>query len=484
LSTGKSRLALRIFAEPCSCTERAERGERLLVESGSVRPVRQLNQKAAKRSARSAHLNHHCAGEHMNFTISVNKATPATTPNSTLPETADLRLGGTQQDALDLAKDLAAAYQTLASDSAQSLRTVVIRCRPAECSDSADPAVADDSLLKANYGILAARVPMFASMASGWRESQSDAPLQLSFPEFSMEALKKLLEFAYSGTTTVSRDSDDLIDLITAARYWQMDAVERATTAALTAELTAQNALTLLTLALHSEAQQLLASIAGFLARTAHNVLADSSFVSCDSTALLWLLQRSDLAAEESTVVQRVLDWLAANSSTAEPATVQSIADSVSWSELSTKHLRHISSTLNPAQALHLPLHSAATAALCACSPAAANTTNTNSNTSGSSSSTAQQQQQKRLRLRNPLLQYSPPTGFVWERKLVGGASSSTTSSSNTPAAGVRQSQLQALDLRRPGSSAKVCYIVYIYIYYKQCTFTEHVLFITYTLSF
>eukprot|EP00953_Heterococcus_sp_UTEX-ZZ885_P027071 14569-Heterococcus_DN1.PRE.2 len=158
----------------------------------------------------------------MNVTISVNKATPATTIDSTLPETADLRLGGTPQDALALAKDLAAAYQTLCSDSAQSLRTVVIRCRPAECIDRPT----DASLLKANYGILAARVPMFASMASGWRESQTDGPLQLSFPELSMEALQKLLEFAYSGTTTVSRDSDDLIDLITAARYWQMEAVE------------------------------------------------------------------------------------------------------------------------------------------------------------------------------------------------------------------------------------------------------------------
>eukprot|EP00953_Heterococcus_sp_UTEX-ZZ885_P015889 8951-Heterococcus_DN1.PRE.1 len=211
----------------------------------------------------------------MNVTISVNKATPATATDSSLPETADLRLGGTPQDALALAKDLAAAYQTLCSDSAQSLRTVVIRCRPAECIDSA----IDASLLKANYGILAARVPMFASMASGWRESQTDGPLQLSFPELSMEALQKLLEFAYSGTTTVSRDSDDLIDLITAARYWQMEAVERAAAAALTAELTAANALTLLTLALHLEAQQLLASIAGFLARSAHNVLADNCFL-------------------------------------------------------------------------------------------------------------------------------------------------------------------------------------------------------------
>ena len=373
-------------------------------------------------------------------------------PGPPLPKEDDgyLRLGlQTPAEVAELSADLARAAQALQCCPQQALRAVTIRCKDAE---------EQTRELHANWGILAARVPFFRAMAANaWKENQSADLLELSFPDLSAEAVKCLIEFAYCGSTRTARDTEAIANLIAAARYWQLASVEQALCTALVTVLNAQCAMALLGIALQLEADQMLCCLGAHVVRQAQCTLADPSFLSASPEAVIWLLGQPTLVAEEFYVAQRSMAWLMHGLSSSceseadvcKPSigteTVLKVADHISWQELSPLQLEQLRQTLlaHDQPQLFASCLEAITEALRHIAelklPCAAHIS-------------AIQPVTRALRLRNPLLQYSPASGFCWEKRII----ENTRLPGEAAQMGNSSTQMRGLNLRAPGSRAKV----------------------------
>ncbi|KAG5185238.1 hypothetical protein JKP88DRAFT_268365 [Tribonema minus] len=354
-----------------------------------------------------------------------------------------VQLGGQPSDLQLLFDDMKNAARLLEINPVQSLRTVDVHAGEGPCS----------RVIRANWGVLSARVPMLSAMARGnWIETQGEGALTLSFPELNPNSIASLVQYAYAAVATVRRDGSALQDLLVAARYWQMDAVESGTVTAICSCLNPENAMDIISLSLQLGCDKLLRSAGAFICAGMDGILRGSAFLSSDEPAFRWLLQQPGLAVDEGLLAARALDWLACHTPSASGSSGSSgsggrscssdaaafITANITWCELSPWSLMNLHLHSSLAQDSACAISSCIARALAAATDGAA---------AGDDAFAAECALSQLRRRRSPVLQFWAGTGFVWERQVC----ANTRDGTHTPLLGPDG----VLDLRRPGSIVK-----------------------------
>eukprot|EP00611_Tribonema_gayanum_P011223 TRINITY_DN213_c0_g1_i2.p1 TRINITY_DN213_c0_g1~~TRINITY_DN213_c0_g1_i2.p1 ORF type:complete len:521 (-),score=145.61 TRINITY_DN213_c0_g1_i2:196-1758(-) len=322
-----------------------------------------------------------------------------------------VQLGGQPSDLQLLFDDMKNAARLLEINPVQSLRTVDVHAGEGPCS----------RVIRANWGVLSARVPMLSAMARGnWIETQGEGALTLSFPELNPNSIASLVQYAYAAAATVRRDGSALQDLLVAARYWQMDAVESGTVTAICSCLNPENAMDIVSLSLQLGCDKLLRSAGAFICAGMDGILRSSAFLSSDEPAFRWLLQQPGLVVDEGLLAARALDWLACHTPSASGGSggggrscssdaAAFITANITWCELSPWSLMNLHLHSSLAQDSACAISSCIARALAAATDAAA---------AGDDAFAAECAPSQLRRRRSPVLQFWAGTGFVWERQV------------------------------------------------------------------